>query len=44
MEESYLDTSQIHKMLTAAVTSHLQQEKNKRQTRVLLVAPGYVDT
>ena len=41
MEESVLDMGQIHKMLASAVASHLKQEKNKRQTRVLLVAPGY---
>ena len=41
MEEAMLDAGQLHKMLASAVTSHLKQEKNKRQTRVLLVAPGY---
>ena len=42
MEEAALDAGQIHKMLSSAVSSHLQQEKNKRQTRILLVAPGWV--
>lgn len=44
MEEAVLDVVQVHKMLSSAVTSHLQQDKNKRQTRVLLVAPGFVTT
>ncbi|XP_076467401.1 dynein axonemal assembly factor 9-like [Babylonia areolata] len=44
MEEGMLDVGQIQRMLSAAVTSHLQQDSNKRQTRVLLVAPGFVNT
>ncbi|KAK7476442.1 hypothetical protein BaRGS_00032277 [Batillaria attramentaria] len=44
MEECTLDAGQLHKMLTSAVTSHLQQDKNRRQTKVLLVAPGFVNT
>ncbi|KAL8584003.1 hypothetical protein ACOMHN_048610 [Nucella lapillus] len=40
MEEALLDAGQIQRMLASAVSSHLKQDKNKRQTRVLLVTPG----
>ncbi|KAK7110102.1 dynein axonemal assembly factor 9-like [Littorina saxatilis] len=44
MEEAALDVGQIHKMLSAAVTAHLQQDKNKRQTRIILDSPGFINT
>ncbi|PVD31084.1 hypothetical protein C0Q70_10361 [Pomacea canaliculata] len=44
IEQATLDVVQLHRMLSSAVTSHLQQDANLRQTRVLLVAPGFVNT